>query len=77
MLKRKLLAENMLSPNDDMWLNPWIEKRTLSDGELDEVRITMLNKIIDNVKVIKLSYGTQNSSDEILDILQSVINEIK
>ncbi|RAN76606.1 GTP-binding protein [Bacillus sp. SRB_331] len=75
--KRKLLAENMLSPNDDMWLNPWIEKRTLSDGELDEVRITMLNKIIDNVKVIKLSYGTQNSSDEILDILQSVINEIK
>ena len=74
---REILGENNFTPHDDLFLDPWLMNREASIHELESFSKQQIEKLLDQVSVVKVRYGTNISSSRLKYCINSIVEDIK
>ena len=75
--KKKYLIDSILSPNDSMWPNAWVEPLTIDKKAIEKNAYKIIEKLINDTYIIKMNYGTKITNGELRKIIENHIKQLK
>jgi len=73
--KYRIITENVLTPEDLMWPNPWVEPRTYAVKEMLQNTNTVIRSLVESIPIIAIDFGTHVKDEKILRIMDFICNE--